>query len=187
MSRSEKSAEVVVDGTCRRRTKRSGGRNPTSLGATSVSDDLQRGAQAGRASCKLEGPAGRQMRSGGEWISEPRDSRRLRTAEPARVNLNTPNRRMRTRMSGGVGGERWVTTAPYPDPARVARVIPRSARAGRLTRGRVERSKWRVALRMSRGAWRWRGRTAEWIHSGEHHRRANEGSSGSVVVESRIR
>jgi hypothetical protein len=33
-----------------------------------------------------------------------------------RPDLNRPNRRMRTRMSGGVGGERRRSVAaPYPD------------------------------------------------------------------------
>ena len=37
-------------------------------------------------------------------------------AATRRHDLNFSNRRMRTRMSGGVGGDRWGSpTGPYPD------------------------------------------------------------------------
>ncbi len=61
------------------------------------------------------GEAGRPLAliAGGEWPHMARPKRRCRisifTNSASRVlqrtNLNTPNRRMRPRMSGGVGGE----------------------------------------------------------------------------------
>ena len=35
--------------------------------------------------------------------------------QPAVTARQSPNRQMRTRTSGRVGGERWTPTAPYPD------------------------------------------------------------------------
>ena len=122
--RSEKSAEAVVAAAKLGRD----GAPPT---GSREAFDGAKGRTEGRAQPRVSGAPGtrspRNERSS-RWRQEvkppmaseavKREWRRgkaklRRSASPA---LNQPNRRMRTRMSGGVGGERRSpTAAPYPD------------------------------------------------------------------------
>ncbi len=56
------------------------------------------------------------MKAWGEKTCLSRSSRESRET-PDFSDLNLSNRRMRTRMSGGVGGDRSVRVGPYPDQA----------------------------------------------------------------------
>ena len=49
------------------------------------------------------------------WLTENQQPRAVRRDSLKRIDLNYSNRRMRTRLSGGVGGVRSAMIGPYPD------------------------------------------------------------------------